>query len=95
MCYRTYNKEDAYSIFEMENQDSIIQAIQDLVNPGADLGALLLAAVWEEKESVVENLLRKKVSPDTRDTEGRSCLHLAAVRDNPVILSLLLEFKVE
>ena len=66
----------------------------DLVKPGVDLGSLLLAAVWEEKESVVENLLKRGVSPDTRDAEGRTCLHLAAVRDNPGILSLLIQFKV-
>jgi hypothetical protein len=61
---------------------------------GKELGPMLLVATWQEKEQVVAHLLAAGVDPQARDPDGRTALHLAAIRDNPTRTALLLQSKV-
>ena len=46
LCYRTYNKEDAYSVIEMDDQLNIVQAIT---------GWKFLNKIWTDRNQIVSD----------------------------------------
>ena len=72
----------------------MVELAEKLKTERLSLNPLLLLSTWKDKTCLMSKLIELGGEPSCRDTEGRTCLHLAANNDSVTAVRILIQHKV-
>ena len=92
---RNSDKQRDHSVNGQEGNDTVQGLLRDAINETDSQGRTALMLAGDARWDLTEMLLEHEASPYILDLQGRTCLHHAAARSPPAVVSRLLRYGLD